>query len=214
MIQRDILLAELTGGRIHVPHLSTTRSVDLVRQARSRGISVTCEVTPHHFSLTDEAVCGFDTNTKMNPPLRAESDRAGVVQGIMDGTVDAIASDHAPHCQEEKEVEFDNAPFGVIGLETSLALGLDRLVAPGHIDLKRFVELYSTNPARILRLPAGTLSPGTAGDVTIFSTSRETVVDPATFMSRSRNTPFGGRRLKGAVHMTIVGGEVVWSAAR
>jgi len=138
MIERDILLAELTGGKLHVPHLSTKRAVDMVRAGRSRGINVTCEVTPHHFTLTDEAVCGFDTNTKMNPPLRAEEDRAGVVQGIIDGTVDAIASDHAPHCQEEKEVEFDLAPFGVIGLETSVALGLDRLVAPGHIDLKRF----------------------------------------------------------------------------
>jgi len=213
MIERDILLAELTGGKLHVPHLSTKRAVDMVRAGRSRGINVTCEVTPHHFTLTDEAVCGFDTNTKMNPPLRAEDDRAGVVQGIIDGTVDAIASDHAPHCQEEKEVEFDLAPFGVIGLETSVALGLDRLVAPGHIDVKRFVELYSTNPAKILRLPAGTLTPGAAGDMTVFSASRETLVDPALFLSRSRNTPFTGRKLRGAPVMTIVAGEIVWGGS-
>ncbi len=212
MIQRDILLAELTGGRLHVPHLSTARAVGLMREARARGIAVTCEVTPHHFTLTDEEVCGFDTNSKMNPPLRSERDRAGVVEGIADGTVDAIASDHAPHCQEEKEVEFDLAPFGVIGLETSVALGLDRLVAPGHIGLTRFVELYSTNPAKILRLPAGTLTPGAAADITVFSTSRETTVEPARFLSRSRNTPFGGRKLKGAPILTIVGGEVVWRA--
>jgi dihydroorotase len=211
MIFRDILLADLTRSRLHVPHISTARSIDLVRQARSRGVDVTCEVTPHHFTLTDEAVCGYDTNTKMNPPLRSEEDRAAIVAAIQDGTIDAVASDHAPHCQEEKEVEYDLAPFGVVGLETSVALGLDRLVGPGHISMKRLVELWSTNPARILKLPAGTLSPGAAGDATILSTARETTVDPAAFRSKSRNTPFAGWTLKGAVMMTIVGGRIVFS---
>jgi dihydroorotase len=214
MIFRDILLAELARSRLHVPHISTARSIDLVREARSRGVDVTCEVTPHHFTLTDDAVCGYDTNTKMNPPLRSQEDRAAIVAGIRDGTIDAVASDHAPHCQEEKEVEYDLAPFGVVGLETSVALGLDRLVGPGHISLKRFVELWSTNPARILKLPAGTLSPGAAGDVTVLSTARETTVDPASFRSKSRNTPFAGWTLKGAVMTTIVGGRIVFSRDR
>ena len=212
MVFRDLLLAELTGGCLHVPHLSSARSLDLVRQARARGVNVTCEVAPHHFSLTDEAVCGYDTSTKMNPPLRSAADREALIEGIRDGTVDAIASDHAPHCQEEKEVEYDRAPFGVVGLETSVPLGLDRLVRPGHIDLPRFVQLYSTGPARILRLAAGTLSSGAAGDVTVFSTTRETIVKPESFRSRSRNTPFAGWKLAGAVMMTIVGGRVVFTA--
>jgi len=213
MVFRDILLAELTGGRLHVPHLSGARSLDLVRQARARGVDVTCEVTPHHFTLTDEAVCGYDTRTKMNPPLRSESDRAALIEGLKDGTIDAVASDHAPHCQEEKEVEYDIAPFGVVGLETSVALGLDRLVGPGHVDLKRFVQLYSCNPARILRLRGGTLAPGAPADITVFSTTRETIVRAETFRSRSRNTPFDGWKLKGAVVRTIVGGQVVFTAA-
>ena len=212
MVFRDILLAELTGGRLHVPHLSTARSLDLVRQARARGVRVTCEVTPHHFTLTEEAVCGYDTNTKMNPPLRSEQDRTAILAGLSDGTVDAVASDHAPHCQEEKDVEYDLAPFGVVGLETSVALGLDRLVRPGHLDLSRFVQLYSANPARILGLRAGTLSPGAPADLTVFSTSRETTVSPDGFHSRSRNTPFGGWKLKGAVMITVVGGKTVFSA--
>lgn len=209
MIYRDITLAELTKSRLHVPHISTARSVDLVRQARARGVDVTCEVTPHHFALTDATVRGYDTSTKMNPPLRSEEDRAALIEGLHDGTIDAVASDHAPHCQEEKEVEYDLAPFGIVGLETSVPIGLDRLVGPGRISLKRFVELYSTAPARILRIPAGTLSPGAAGDVTVFSTSRETTIDPSVFRSRSRNTPFAGWKLKGAVMATVVAGRVV-----
>ncbi len=214
MVFRDIALAELARSRLHVPHISTARSCDLVREARRRGVRVTCEVTPHHFTLTEEAVCDYDTNTKMNPPLRSESDRKALIEGIKDGTIDAVASDHAPHCREEKEVEFDLAPFGVVGLETSVALGLDRLVRPGHIDLTRFVQLYSTNPARILKLKGGTLSPGAAADVTVFSTVRETTVVPESFLSKSRNTPFGGWSLKGSVMMTIVGGAIVHSHLR
>ncbi len=211
MVHRDILLAALTGGRLHVPHVSTAGTVELVREARRRGVKVTCEVTPHHLTLTDDAVVGYDTNTKVNPPLRSEQDRAALVEAVRDGTIDAVASDHAPHCQEEKEVEYDRAPFGMIGLETSVALGLETLVGPGHVDLKRFVSLYSTNPARILKLPGGTLTPGAPADVTVFSTSRETTVDPSALRSRSRNTPFGGRTLRGAPIVTIVGGAVVSS---
>lgn len=213
MVYRDIRLAELTGARLHVPHISTRRSVDLVRQARGRGVDVTCEVSPHHLTLTDEAVCGYDTNTKMNPPLRSESDRAALVEALADGTIDAVASDHAPHTIEEKDVEYDLAPFGIVGLETSVAIGLDRLVNGRVIDLSRFVSLYSANPARILRLPggAGTLSAGAQADITVLSAHRETRVDPARFRSRSRNTPFAGWTLKGAVAATVVAGLVVHS---
>ncbi|HET9480298.1 MAG TPA: dihydroorotase [Candidatus Polarisedimenticolia bacterium] len=210
MIHRDILLAELTGGRLHIPHISTARSLELVRRAKERGVRVTCEAAPHHFTLTDEAVCGYDTSTKMNPPLRAESDRDAVVQALFDGTIDAVASDHAPHCQEEKDVEYDLAPFGIVGLETSVPLGLDRLVAEAGLDLKQFVRLYSSGPARILGLAAGTLRPGSPADVTVFSTSSETTVDPCAFRSKSRNTPFTGWTLKGAVVLTIVGGGIVF----
>ncbi len=212
MVHRDILLAELTCGRLHVPHISTANSVDLVRQAKRRGIRVTCEAAPHHFTLTDEAVRGYDTSTKMNPPLRAAADREAVLAGLADGTIDAVASDHAPHCAEEKDVEYDRAPFGIVGLETSVALGLDRLLASGLLDLTRFVQLYSCNAARILKLPGGSLSPGAPADVTVVCPGLETHVKPSSFRSRSRNTPFGGWTLKGAVTMTIVNGEIVHPA--
>ena len=210
MIYRDLVLAQAAGSRLHIPHISTARSVEVIRKARAQGVQVTCEVAPHHYALTDEAVCGYDTNTKMNPPLRTEEDRAAMIEGLADGTIDAVATDHAPHCTEEKEVEYDLAPFGVVGLETAVAVGLDRLVGSRHLDMKRFIELHSTNPARILRLPGGSLSPGSPADLTVFSTSRETKVDPSTFRSKSRNTPFAGWTLKGAVVMTIVSGEVVF----
>ena len=212
MIHRDLLLAELTCGRLHIPHISTAGSVELVRQAKRRGIRVTCEAAPHHFTLTDEAVRDYDTSTKMNPPLRSAADRDALLAGLADGTIDVVASDHAPHCAEEKEVEYDRAPFGIVGLETSVALGLDRLVAGGVVDLTRFVQLYACNAARILNLPGGTLTPGAPADVTVVSTTRQTVVDPAAFRSRSRNSPFGGWTLKGAVTLTIVGGAIVHPA--
>jgi dihydroorotase len=214
MVYRDIRLAELCGSRLHIPHISTRRSLELVRQAKARGIQVTCEATPHHFSLTDEAVRGYDTNTKMNPPLRGESDRAAVLEGLADGTIDAVASDHAPHTIEEKDVEYDQAPFGIVGLETSVSLGLDRLLHAGVVDLARLVRLYSTHPAAILRLPggAGTLSPGSTADLTLLSLDRETRVDPSRFRSRSRNTPFSGWSLRGAVAATIVNGRIVHQA--
>ena len=209
MISRDIRLAELTGGRLHVAHISTAGAVALVRDAKSRGVPITAEATPHHFSLTDEAVKGYDTNTKMKPPLRTEADRDAVLQGLKDGTIDCIASDHAPHCREEKEVEYDVAPFGIVGLETSVSLGLDRLVASGLMSLSRFVDLYSRAPARILNLKKGTLAVGSDADVTVLSPTKQVVVDPSRFRSKSRNTPFGGTKLRGAALMTIVKGKIV-----
>jgi len=212
MVFRDIRLSELTGGRVHIAHISTKGSVELVRRAKDKGLAVTAEAAPHHFTLTDEAVVGYDTNTKMKPPLRTEEDRLAVVAGLADGTIDAVASDHAPHCSEEKEVEYDLALFGIVGLETSVALGLDALVAEGGIPLKRFVELYSTGPARVLKLDRGSLSPGGRADVTVFSPTKPLKVDPSRFRSKSRNTPFGGMNLRGSPLMTIVGGKVVHSA--
>ncbi|HXI03079.1 MAG TPA: dihydroorotase [Candidatus Saccharimonadales bacterium] len=212
MIWRDIRLAEMTGGRLHVAHISTAGAVQLIREGKSRGVSVTAEATPHHFTLTEEAVREFDTNTKMKPPLRTEEDRQAVLEGLKDGTIDAVATDHAPHCTEEKEVEYDSAPFGVIGLETSVSLGLDRLVGPGLIGLSRFVELYSCAPARILGIPKGRIEVGGDADLTVFSLDKSVVVDPSKFRSKSRNTPFAGMTLRGAPLMSIVAGEVVHSA--
>lgn len=212
MVYRDIRLAEITGGHIHVAHISTRESVDLVRQGKARGVKVTAEATPHHFALTDEAVAGYDTNTKMKPPLRTAEDREAILEGLKDGTIDAVASDHAPHCAEEKEVEYDLAPFGIVGLETSVALGLDRLVATGLVSVPRFVDLYATAPARILGLEKGTLKPDSEADITVFSLSKTHLVDPARFLSKSRNTPFGGMKLRGAPLMSIVGGRVAHSS--
>jgi dihydroorotase len=212
MIFRDIRLCEMTQGRLHVAHISTRGGVDLVRAAKARGARVTAEAAPHHFTLTEEAVKGYDTNTKMKPPLRTEDDRLAILDGLRDGTIDCVASDHAPHCEEEKTVEYDLAPFGIVGLETSVSLGLDRLVSTGLLPLSRFVELYSTAAARILRLKKGTLAPGADADVTVFSVTREVAPDPARFRSKSRNTPFGAMPLKGAPLMTIVAGKVVHSA--
>jgi dihydroorotase len=212
MVYRDIRLAEVTGAKVHIAHISTRSAIELVRIAKNKGIRVTSEATPHHFALTDEAVAGYDTNTKMKPPLRTEDDRLAVVEGLKDGTIDAVASDHAPHCSEEKQVEFDLAPFGIVGLETSVSLGLDKLVGPGFISMKRFVELYSTGPARVLNLDKGTLAAEADADITVFSPDKPFAVDPARFRSKSRNTPFGGETLKGSVLMTIVSGKVVHSA--
>ena len=209
MIARDIILTEDTGGRYHVAHLSTARALDMVRRARAQGLRVTCEVAPHHLILTDEEVAksGFSTNTKMKPPLRSERDRDALVNGLADGTVDCIASDHAPHHPDEKDVEFNLAPFGILGLETTLALCLDRLVHPGIIGLKRLVELLSTGPARVLGLPGGTLKPGSAADVTLFHPDEEVTIRAAAFRSKSRNTPFDGWKLRGRPAGTILGGR-------
>ncbi len=209
MVARDLLLLEDTGGRYHVAHLSTARSLELVRRARRQGLPVTCEVTPHHLLLTDEEVARtvFSTQCKMKPPLRSERDRQALLAGLADGTVDAIASDHAPHHADEKDVEFDLAPFGILGLETTLGLCLDRLVRPGVISLSRLVELLATGPARVLRLPGGTLRPGSPADVTLFDPEGEVTVAAGAFLSRSRNTPFDGWKLRGRPVATLLGGR-------
>jgi dihydroorotase len=211
-VARDITLAELTGARVHIAHLSTARSVDLVRQAKLKGLAVTCEVTPHHFTLTDKDVyeSGYDTNFKMAPPLRSQPDLEAIIEGLRDGTIDAIATDHAPHHANEKMLEFDHAPNGIIGLETAVSLTLDRLVHRGVISLSRMVELLSTGPARIFKLDRGTLKVGAIADVTIFDPNRKIKIAASKFRSKSRNTPFDGWELKGAPVATIVGGRVVW----
>ena len=215
-VARDITLAELTGARVHIAHISTARSVEMVRQAKQRGLAVTCEVTPHHFTLTDRDVyeSGYDTNLKMAPPLRPQSDLEAVIDGMRDGTIDAIATDHAPHHANEKMLEFDHAPNGIIGLETAVSLTLDRLVDRGVISLRRMVELLSVNPARIFNLDRGTLKVGAVADVTIFDPNGEIKIDTSKFQSKSRNTPFGGWELKGAPAATIVGGRVVWRSEK
>ena len=211
MVGRDILLAEQTGARYHVAHLSTARSLDLMREAKRRGLNVTCEVTPHHFTLCDADIQGYDTNYKMKPPLRSRRDMEAMIEGLADGTVDAIATDHAPHPGSEKMQEFDLAPFGIIGLETALGLALERLVHPGRIDLSRLVELMSTNPAKIARLEGrGSLAPGSHADMTVFSTEREWTYDVNQSLSRSRNSPFDGWKFHGGPETTVVGGKVVW----
>jgi dihydroorotase len=216
MVERDVLLAELTGGRVHIAHVSAAASVDAVRRGKARGVRVTAEVTPHHLFLTDEAVreTGYDTNTKMNPPLRSEADRQAVLAGILDGTIDCIATDHAPHTVDDKKVEYDQAANGIVGLETAVALCLARLVGAGLVELPHLVTLLSTNPARVLGLPGGTLAPGSLGDLTLLDLAKKRQVDATRFESRSRNTPFGGWILKGWPAMTIVGGRVAWKDAR
>jgi len=215
MVARDILLTELTGGSLHLCHMSTRGSLDLVRMARRRQIDVTCEVTPHHFMLSDEdlAASNYDTNWKMNPPLRSRDDVEAVLQGIYDGTVDAIVTDHAPHHADEKDLDFADAPFGVVGLETAVSLALDRLVHGRVIGLLQLVRLMSTRPAEVFGLPGGTLKEGAPADVTLLDLRKRITVDPERFQSKSRNTPFAGMQLRGAPVATIVGGRVVWQAS-
>lgn len=211
MVARDLLLTEDAGGRYHVAHISTARSLDLVRWGRSKGLNVTCEVTPHHLLMTDEEVAktGFSTHCKMKPPLRSERDRAAMIEGLVDGTIDCIASDHAPHHPDEKDVEFNAAPFGILGLETTLPLCLDRLVRPGILSLPRLIELLSTGPARVLGLPGGTLKPGSPADVTLFHPEEEITIRAVDFKSKSRNTPFEGWKLRGKPVATFLGGRKI-----
>ncbi len=209
MVARDIILAELTGAHVHIAHLSTAGAVRLVRDAKARGVRVTAEVTPHHLVLTEEAARSFDPNTKMNPPLRTKRDLESLLEALADGTIDCIATDHAPHALSEKEGEYDRAAFGVVGLETAVAVLLDRLVRPGLLPLDTLVARLSRDPARLLNLPGGTLTPGARADVTILDLERELTVDPPKFQSRSRNTPFTGWRLRGSPWMTIVSGKRV-----
>ncbi len=212
IVQRNAQLAELCGTPIHCQHLSAGGSIRILREARSRGIPLTGEVCPHHIALTDESIRSFDTNFKMNPPLRTERDVEELIEGIADGTITILASDHAPHCDFEKEREFDQAPFGILGLETELALFLDILVHKRKaISLSRLIELYTINPAQLLKLDRGTLSLGAVADVTIIDPGLEWTVDKNASLSRSRNTPFHGWELKGRAVRTIVGGKSVWN---
>jgi dihydroorotase len=214
MALRDIALAELTRGALHIAHMSARQTLDAVRYGKARGARVTCEVTPHHFVLTDAmlaAPIAYDTNVKMNPPLRSEADRAAMLAGIADGSVDVIATDHAPHHADEKHVEFDRAPFGITGLETAVSLCFDRLVHAGVIPLTRLIELLSVNPARILNVPGGSLAEGAPADISILAPDLTVTVSAASMRSLSKNMPFEGWSLRGGVAATIVGGRVVYA---
>ncbi len=208
MVSRDITLAEATGGCLHLLHVTTSGAVDAVRRAKRRGVRVTAEATPHHFTLTDECLRSFDANFKMNPPLRGKDHVEAVIEGLADGTIDVIASDHAPHAKEKKMQELDRAPFGVVGLETALGLVVTRLIEPGHLDWPSALAKMTINPARILRIPRGTLQIGAEADVTIIDPEARWTVDPAHFRSQSSNTPFAGWELKGCAKVVIVGGRV------
>ncbi len=211
MVARDLLLVEDTGGIYHVAHLSTAGSLEMVRDAKRRGLAVTCEVTPHHLLLTDREVAasGFSTAAKTKPPLRSAADAEALLAGLADGTVDAIASDHAPYHPDETDVQFSTAPFGIVGLETTVSLCLDRLVRPGHIELARLVELLATGPAAAFGLPGGSLEPGRPADLTLLDLDRRVTIRADAFASKSRNTPFDGWQLEGAAAGTIVGGVPV-----
>jgi dihydroorotase len=235
IVARNILLAETTGARVHLQHLSTAGSVQLLREAKARGLPVSGEACPHHFTLTDAAVAGsekfwnsdgkellhgrndkpvwpaYDTNLKMNPPLRSAHDRKALIQGLADGTIDILCSDHAPHCDYEKEVEFDYAPFGITGLETELALALMQLYHTQRLDLPALLAKYTINPARLLGLAKGTLAPGADADITVFSLDQEWVFDKGNSASKASNSPFHGWRLKGKAVATIVAGRPVWA---
>lgn len=210
-VVRDIILAKDTGAHIHIAHVSTKGAIEAVRRAKNEGINVTCEVTPHHFTLTDRAVEGYDTNTKMAPPLRSEEDLEAVIEGLKDGTIDAIATDHAPHHLDEKALEYDRAPFGIIGLETAIGLACTELVHKGVISLARLVELCSTNPAKIFKLSdRGTLTPGSVADITIIDPELSWTYRNADSRSKSHNSPFDGRQFVGAAIVTLVGGKIVF----
>ncbi len=213
MIGRDIALAEVTGGRLHVMHLSTAGGVELVRRAKERGIAVTTEATPHHFTLTDECLRRFDSNYKMSPPLRTAADVEAILEGLADGTIDCIATDHAPHALEKKMLELDRAPFGILGLETAVGLSVTRLVVPGRLDWSRLVEAMSTLPSKILGIDRGTLAVGAIADVTLIDPAMTWEVDASTFRSKSVNTPFHGWQLTGRAVATIVGGRIKYRLA-
>ncbi len=208
LIGRDIALAEATGGRLHVMHVSTAGGVALIRAAKARGGRVTAEACPHHFTLTDESLRGFDSNFKMSPPLRTAADVEAIIGGLVDGTIDCIATDHAPHALEKKMLELDRAPFGILGLETAVGLAVTRLIVPGRIGWPRLIEAMSTLPARILGIDRGTLRPGAAADITLIDPDRTWQVDVETFRSKSVNSPFHGWTLQGRAVATIVGGRV------
>jgi dihydroorotase len=209
-VARDCILAELTGGHIHLCHMSTRGSVELIRRAKDKGLDVTAEATPHHFSLTHESCEGYNTNAKMNPPLREAGDREAIRQALKDGTLDVIASDHAPHHYDAKEREFDDAPNGILGLETAFGLAVTELVDTGLLTLPELLFRMSTRPAQVFRLPGGTLAPGAPADVAVLDPAARWLVEPGSFFSKSRNTPFAGRTLTGRADLTIVRGRVVF----
>jgi dihydroorotase len=213
MVARDLALLERTGGHLHIAHISTAGSVELVRRAKAQGLPVTAEATPHHFTLTEEAVAEYHTNAKMKPPLRTEEDVQAVRRGLLDGTIDAIATDHAPHHRDEKECEFERAANGIIGLETALPLALELSRQSGWEPLG-LIAAMSTNPARILRVPGGTLAPGSVADITIIDPEQRWTLTERNIQSKSHNTPFFGRELRGRAAVTIVGGKVVWENDR
>jgi dihydroorotase len=216
MVERDVSLAEMTGGHVHIAHMSARQSLRAVRAGKERGVRVTCEVAPHHFTLTDEALEGptkYDTNLKMNPPLREAADRDAMLAGIADGSVDVIATDHAPHHSDEKMLEFDRAPFGIVGLETAVPIVFDRLVHAGRITLVRMIELLSVNPAQVMGLPGGSLTPGAPADVTVLAPDLTVKVQASALRSKSKNTPFDGWELRGGVAATLVGGRIVYRDA-
>ena len=216
MVERDISLAELAGAHVHIAHMSARQSLRAVRAGKERGVRVTCEVAPHHFTLTDESLdtpVKYDTNVKMNPPLRAAEDRDAMLEGIADGSVDVIATDHAPHHADEKMVEFDRAPFGIVGLETAVPLVFDRLVHQGRISIQRMIELLSVNPARLLNVRGGTLGEGAPADITLLAPDLAVTIDAARLVSKSKNTPFDRWKLRGGIAATLVGGKVVYRNA-
>ncbi len=208
MVFRDIALAELTGARLHILHVSTRGSVELIRRARARGVRVSGEACPHHFTLTDRELRRYDSNYKMTPPLRTEDDVRALLDGLKDGTLEVIASDHAPHAVEKKTRELDQAPYGIIGLETLLPVCVLSLIEPGHLTWPQLIEKLTVNPARVLGIDRGTLRPGAAADVTVIDPAAEWVIDPSRFRSKSRNCPFAGWKVRGRAHAVIVGGTV------
>ncbi len=216
MAARDVVLAEVTGGRLHLAHVSTKGALARVKEGKARGVAVSCEVTPHHLALTDQAVADseYDTDTKMNPPLRSADHVAALLNGVLDGTVDCLATDHAPHHADEKVLEYDLAPFGIVGLETAIPVTYDLLVRRHKLPLLRFVSLWSSNPARLFRLPGGSLKVGSPADITLLDLEARATVNPDRFRSMSRNTPFAGQRLKGWPAATLVGGKVAWRRER
>jgi dihydroorotase len=214
MVARDIILAELTGGHVHLCHMSSRGSVELIRRAKEKGLRVTAEATPHHFALTHIRCEGYDTDAKMNPPLREDADRDAIRQGLRDGTIDCIATDHAPHHYDAKEREFDQAPNGIVGLETALGLGIRELVGPGLLTLAELIARMSTIPARVFHLPGGTLAVGAPADLVVFDPDRQWQVRKDQLHSRSTNSPFAGETLTGQADTTVVGGKVVFQRAR
>ncbi len=213
MVARDIRLAEITGGRLHIQHISTSRSVELVREGKRRGVKVTAEACPHHFTLTDECLRTFDANFKMNPPLRTWEDVESVIEGLKDGTIEILATDHAPHAPEKKMRELDQAPFGIVGLETLLPITVKGLIEPGHLTWPDVIRKLTINPAQLLGIPKGTLKPGADADVTIIDPETPWIINPDAFLSKSRNTPYAGWEVRGRAHTVIVSGEIRHTAS-